>query len=88
MKGKKEIWIGLGVLILLIAAIVGIKMYNDNKSTEGGLTPTQSKKMANATQVYVATGGGKENFISDEQVNNIMLDKYNLNITYETDNNN
>ena len=84
MKGKKELWIGLGILIVLIAAIVGIKMYNDNKTTDGGLTPAQTKKMANAKQVYVATGGGKENFIADEEVTKIMLDKYNLNVTYDT----
>ena len=84
MKGKKEIWIGLGILIVLIAAIIGIKMYNDNKSTSGGISLSQSRKMANATQVYVATGGGKENFIADEDVTNIMLNKYNLNVTYDT----
>lgn len=84
MKGKKEVWIGLGILIILIAAIIGIKMYNDNKTTNGGISIQQSRKMANATQVYVAAGGGKENFLADEEVNKILLEKYDLNVTYDS----
>ena len=76
MKGKKEMWIGLAVLIILILAIVGLKMYNDNKVTTGGITQAQAKKMEKAKQVYVATGGGKENFIEDEEVTKIMLEKW------------
>ena len=59
-------------------------MYNDNKNTPEGVSPAQAKKMASAKQVYVATGGGKENFIADDDVTNIMLNKYNLNVTYDT----
>ena len=64
MKDKKEIFIGLAILVLLIAAVVGIKMYMDKD------TPDENK-YKNLTQVYVATGGGKENFIADDDVNKI-----------------
>ena len=62
MKDKKEIFIGLVILVLLIAAVVGIKMYMDKDVPD-------ENKYKNLTQVYVATGGGKENFIADEDVN-------------------
>ena len=76
MKDKKEIFIGLAILVLLIAAVVGIKMYMDKD------TPDENK-YKNLTQVYVATGGGKENFIADEDVNKIFLKKYKMNVIYD-----
>ena len=74
MKGKKEVLLGLGILVVLIAVIIGIKTVMDNsKSNE-----------ANLTNVYVATGGGKENFLADEEVVNIMKSKYGINAVYDT----
>lgn len=74
MKEKKEVFIGIGILVLLIVAIVGIKMYKD----KGVISD------ADLTTVYVATGGGKENFIADEEVVKIMRNKYKLNVVYDT----
>lgn len=39
---------------------------------------------SNLKQVFVATGGGKENFLADEEVNNIMKQKYGLKVTYDS----
>ena len=46
-------YIGIGIFILLIGLIVGIKFIGDKN--DGGST--------NITTIYVATGGGKEDFI-------------------------
>lgn len=74
MKGKKEVWIGLGILIVLILIIVGIKIFSDRDKIS----------IADLTTIYVATGGGKENFLADERVNNILNNKYKLNVVYDT----
>ena len=75
MKGKKEVWIGLGILIILVLIIIGIKFF----STNG-----ESIIESNLKTVYVATGGGKENFLADEEVNKIMKKKYGLNVIYDS----
>lgn len=73
MKGKKEIWIGLGILIILILIVIGIKLAVDNKEISE----------ADLKTIYIATGGGKENFISDEEVQKIIKNKYKLNPIYD-----
>ena len=74
MKGKKEVWIGLGILLVLILIIIGIKVITSNgEISERDLT-----------NVYVATGGGKENFLADEDVIKIMRNKYGLNVVYDS----
>lgn len=75
MKGRKEVWIGLGILIILVLIIIGIKFF----STNG-----ESIIESNLKTVYVATGGGKENFLADEEVNKIMKKKYRLNVIYDS----
>ena len=30
MKGKKEVWIGLGILVILVLIIIGIKFFSTN----------------------------------------------------------
>ena len=77
MKAKKEIFIGLGILIVLIGAIIGIKTFTD-KSTG------KEKDYSNLNQVYVATGGGKEDFLQDEDIKKILEKKYKLNVVYDT----
>lgn len=67
---KKEIWIGLGILIILILIVVGIKVLQDSSDK-------------NLTTVYVAVGGGKENFIADEEVQKIIKERYKLNVVYD-----
>ena len=74
MDRKKQIIIGLVILIVLIMVIILIKTFS-TKDTDDS---------EDLTQVYVATGGGKENFIADEEVNKIMKERYGLNITYDS----
>ena len=54
MKNKK-LFIGIGIFIVLIISIIVIKNVSDSGNVVG-------KKL---TDVYVATGGGKEDFLSD-----------------------
>lgn len=75
MRGRKEVWIGFGILVILVLIIIGIKFF----STNG-----ESIMKSNLKTVYVATGGGKENFLADEEVNKIMKKKYGLNVIYDS----
>ena len=72
---KKTI-IGIVIFVILIAVIIGLKVMMDNNT--GGIN------LKNLTTVYVATGGGKEDFIADEEVVKIMEKKYKLNVVYDT----
>ena len=74
MKGKKEVLLGLGILVILILVIIGIKAV----SQKGEVSDKD------LTTVYVATGGGKENFLADEEVINVMKQKYRLNVVYDS----
>ena len=58
-------------MVLIIIIIAVSKLQNKDNT-------------ANLKQVYVATGGGKENFIADEEVVSIMQKKYGLNIIYDS----
>ncbi len=69
---KKQI---IGILIF-VAIIAGVIIY---KFAFGGTTST-----AGLTTVYVATGGGKEDFLADERVNEILRKKYKLNVVYDS----
>lgn len=68
--------IGIVIFIVLIALIIGIKFMINTKENK-----TSDE---NLTTVYVATGGGKEDFIADEDVVNILRTKYNLNVVYDS----
>ena len=59
---KKKV-IGIAIFAVLIAVIVGLKVISN---MNGG---SISGKV---TTIYVATGGGKEDFIADEEVNKIL----------------
>ena len=74
MTNKKPI-IGIIIFIILILVIVFIKQFGNEK----GIILNK-----NLTTVYVATGGGKENFIADEDVKKILEKKYKLNVVYDT----
>ena len=73
---KKQI-VGIVIFILLILIIVGIKVFGNTNSNNPGIIPK------NLTTVYVATGGGKEDFISDPDIIKIMQKKYKLNVVYD-----
>ena len=71
---KKKI-IGIAIFAVLIAVIVGLKVISN---MNGG---SISGKV---TTIYVATGGGKEDFIADEDVNKILRKKYKLEVVYDS----
>ena len=65
MKNKKPL-IGIIIFILLILAIIAFKKFTDS---------TGSIRLGNLTTVYVATGGGKEDFLQDPDINKILQRK-------------
>ena len=71
MNNKRVV--GIVIFAILILAIVGIKFFQD-----GGFDDD-----SNLTTIYVATGGGKEDFLADEEVISIMRKKYKLNVVYD-----
>lgn len=73
MNNKKVI-IGVILFVVLILAIIFIK----NNMDEG------SPLSSGLTTVYVATGGGKEDFLQDEDINKILKSKYKLKVVYDT----
>lgn len=77
MKDKKVI-IGIVLFAVIVISIVLIKEIKD-KPDEGGTID-----LSNLTTIYVATGGGKEDFLNDEQVKKILTEKYNLNVVFDT----
>ena len=73
MKSKKII--GILIFVALITIIILIKVFSDLGVGEIG--------KSQLTTVYVATGGGKEDFLADEDVIRIMREKYKLNVVYD-----
>lgn len=74
MKNKKMI-IGIILFVILIGLIILLKYMKDEKGI------TLSKHL---TTVYVATGGGKEDFLADEDIKKILEKKYKLEVVYDT----
>lgn len=68
---KKKL-LGLGIFVLLILLIIGIKFF------------TKDGSFNNLTTIYVATGGGKEDFLKDEEVQEILRKKYKINAVFDT----
>ena len=60
---KKKQLMGIAIFIVLIILIVVIKFAKDAKQV-----PENGEDVKGLTTVYVATGGGKEDFIADEDV--------------------
>lgn len=75
---KKKQLVGFVIFIVIILAIIGIKFLADKTKENSGVNS------ANLTDVYIATGGGKEDFLADKDVVNIMQNRYKLNITYDS----
>ena len=69
---KKQI-IGIIIFVALIGVIILIGVFNKKDGV----------KLSNLTDVYVATGGGKEAFIANEDVVKIMQKEYKLNVVYD-----
>ncbi len=78
---KKKV-IGIIIFIILIIAIICIKYFakpEENNSNTGNTDNTNG-----LTTIYVATGGGKEDFLADEDVQRILKEKYKLNVVFDT----
>ena len=73
---KKQL-IGIAIFVLLIGLIIGIKVFSSGGSDE-------KVDNSNLTTIYVATGGGKEDFLADPDVVKILREKYKLNVVYDT----
>lgn len=69
---KKQI-IGIVIFVVLILAVIGFKFFTDNSGTG----------VSGLTTVYVATGGGKEDFLADPDVVKILRKKYKLNVIFD-----
>ena len=76
MMKNKKVLIGILLFIILIVAIIVIKQMSDND--------TDSVLSGKLTTVYVATGGGKEDFLNDKEVVSILKKKYKLNVVFDT----
>ena len=68
---SKKTFVGIIIFIVLIFIIVGIKTFMDN----------DSRIFSSLTTVYVATGGGKEDFLADKDVIKILKRKYHLTVS-------
>lgn len=66
---------GIAIFIVLIIIIILIKALG------GG---TGSVLSDDYVDVYVATGGGKEDFLADDDIQRILREKYHLNVTFDT----
>ena len=74
MSNKKIL--GIVIFVVLVVIIIGIRVFQDNAILDG--------ENKNLKTVYVATGGGKEDFIADEDVVKILEDEYGLNVVYDS----
>ena len=83
---KKKI-VGIAILVVLILCMVGIKIYNDKTKEKNNVTNTikygVDENIDGLTTIKIATGGGKEDVLADEKVNQIIHEKYKLNPIYD-----
>ena len=71
---SKKQYIGIGIFVCLILTIIGIKFFMGKDEID----------LSKLKTVYVATGGGKEDFIANEEVNRILREKYGLNVVFDS----
>ena len=72
---NKKTFIGITIFVVLILVIIFIKVSNDKG---------KNILSTNLTTVYVATGGGKEDFLNDPEVKKILKNKYKLDVVFDT----
>lgn len=72
--------LGIVILIILIVLMIGIKLVNNNDKSK----LSENIVSKDLTEVTIAVGGGKEDFIADERVNQIMREKYSINAVYDS----
>ncbi len=75
---KKKL-IGIGIFVVLIGVIIGIKLLPKGNEPDDPGEPDLSHLKA----VYVATGGGKSDFLKDPDVLKILHEKYKLNPVWD-----
>ena len=68
---KKQIT-GIIIFVVLVIGIVLFKQFGSNISDVG------------ITKIYVATGGGKEDFLKDEEVLSILRKEYKIDVVFDT----
>ena len=68
---KKQI-IGIIVFVVLVVGIILFKQFGGEISNVG------------VTTIYVATGGGKEDFLKDEEVLEILRKEYKIDVVFDT----
>ena len=73
---KKAIGISL---ILIVAVFLGFSVFREKISPK-----SENNNTENSTVVYVAAGGGKEDYLADEDILKILKDKYNIVPVYDT----
>lgn len=73
--------VGIIIFVVLIILIVGIKIFTT--SNNENIDISNEDNLNNLTTVTIATGGGKEDFLADERVSQIMKEKYGLNVIYD-----
>ena len=73
---NKKVIFGILLFVVIIAAIIVVKKLGDREDTN-----FLSGKL---TTVYVATGGGKEDFLNDKDVKKILKNKYKLDVVFDT----
>lgn len=74
MKNKNWI-IGVIIFVILIGGMIAYKAFDNSGS--------KKINTKNLTTIYVATGGGKENFLKDEDVIRILANKYKLHVEWD-----
>lgn len=74
---RKKI-IGILIFVVLVIVLVLVKVFNNNSENVNTL------EGKNLKQVFVATGGGKEDFIADKEVVEILQNEYNLDVVYDS----
>ncbi|MBR3511647.1 MAG: hypothetical protein IKN74_01650 [Clostridia bacterium] len=80
MRNKGTKIAGLILFIALIAGIIGYYLYTNPISGDDD----EIVDVDSLETVYVATGGGKEDFLKDEEVVKIIQKKYGLNVVYDS----
>ncbi len=78
MKNKKVL--GVIIFIILVVIVVLLKLRMDIENGDEVLADEHIKGL---TTVYVATGGGKEDFLADKDVQKILKEKYKLNVIFD-----
>ena len=72
MKKEKLISIGIGVIILVVVILIAVAIKNKSAFTK------------NTIEITGAVGGGKENLLADEDINEIFAKKYGFKFTQDS----